>query len=77
MTIKGKVKSESVAERQLRLLIDLKYKLAEAQHKLAAESHKRVGLEKMQKTHLDIKHESTVGRHGGSSKWPVHIVFLI
>ena len=31
----------------------------------------------MQKIQLAIKCEIIVGRHGGSSKWPVHIVLLI
>ena len=31
----------------------------------------------MQKLQLDIKRERPVGRQGGSSKWPVHIVLLI
>ena len=31
----------------------------------------------MQKIQLAIKRERTVGRHGGSYKRPVHIVFLI
>ena len=77
MAIKVKVKSNSVSERRLCLLTDLKVNLAEAWDNLADESHHRVGLEKMQKMQLSIKCERTVGRHGGSSKWPVHIVLLI
>ena len=34
-------------------------------------------MEKMQNIQLDIKRERTMGWHGGSSKWPVHIVLLI
>ena len=77
MAIKGKVKSDSVSKNRLRLLTDIKVKLAEARDNLADESHKRVGLEKMQKIQLYIKRGRTVGRHGGSSKRPVHIVLLI
>ena len=77
MAIKGKVKSESVAEKQLCLLTDLKVNLYEAQDNLADESHQRVGLEKIQKIQLATNRKRTVGQHVGSSKWPVHIVFLI
>ena len=34
-------------------------------------------MEKIQKLQLEIKCERPVGRQGGSSKWPVHIVLLI
>ena len=68
MSIKGKVKSDSVAERQLRLLTDLTINLAEARDNLDDESHHSVGLEKMQKIQLTIKRERTVRQHGGSSK---------
>ena len=52
-------------------------KLAEARYNLADKSHQRTGLEKMQKLQLEIKREQPVGRQGGSSKWPVHIVLFI
>ena len=77
MAIKGKVNSNSVSEKRLCLLTDLKLKMAEARYNLAYESHQRVGLDNMQKIQLDIKHEGTLGCHGGSSKWPVHILLLI
>ena len=77
MAIKGKLKSDSVADKQLCLITDLKVKLDEARDNFADESHQRVGLENMHKIHLAIKHEITVGRHGGSSKLPVHIVLLV
>ena len=77
MAIKGKVKSYSVAERRLCLLTDLKVKLAESRDNLDYDSHHSVRLENMQKIHLAIKRERNVGRHGGSSKWPVHIILLI
>ena len=51
MEIKGKVKSGAVAERRLSLLTDLEFNLDEAQDNLADESHKRVGLEKIQNIH--------------------------
>ena len=77
MVIKGKVKSDSVAERQLLLLTDIKFKLAESRYNLDNESHQRIRLENMQKIQLAIKRERTVERHVGSSKWLVHIVLLI
>ena len=77
MAIKGKVKSDSVAERRLCLLTDIKFKLAEESYNLDDEPHQRVRLENMQKIQLDTKRERNVVQHGGSSKWPVHIVLLI
>ena len=71
------MKSDSVAERQLRLLTDIKVKLTEVLNNLAYESHKRGELEKMQKIQLSIKRERTVVRNGGYFKCPVHIVLLI
>ena len=59
MANKGKVKSDSVIEKRLHLLTDLKVKLAEALDNLADESHRRVGLEKIQKIQLDIKRDRT------------------
>ena len=47
MAIKGKVKSDSVAERRLCLLTDLTINLAEARDNLDDESHQRVGLDNM------------------------------
>ena len=49
VVIKGKVKSDSVAEKQLRLLTDLKVNMSEVRDKLADEYNKRIGLEKMHK----------------------------
>ena len=77
VAIKGKVKSDSVAESRLCLLTDIKVKLFEAQDNLADESHQRVGLENMQNIQVAIKRERTVGWNGGSSKFSVYIVLLI
>ena len=77
VTMRGKIKPDSAAERRLHLLTALKVKLAEAQDNLADKSHQRAGLKKMQQLQLEIKRERPVGRQGGSSKWPVHIVLLI
>ena len=77
VAMRGKLKSDSAAEKRLHLLTALKVKLVEARDNLADKSHQRSGLEKMQKLQLEIKRELPVGRKGGSSKWPVHIVLLI
>ena len=75
MTYKGKL--ESIASRRLSTLKDLKSKLSEAKNMLADESHEREALERMQTIKLEIKRQRSVGRRGGSAKWPVHIVLLI
>ena len=77
VVIKGKMKSESIAEKRICLLTDLKTNLDEAQDNLSDESQQSVGLQKLKKIQLDIKRERTVGRHGGSSKLSLHIVLLI
>ena len=77
MGIKGKVKSDSVIERRLSLINDIKVKISEARYNLTDDSHQRVGFERMQKIQWDIKCERTVGRNGGSFKWPVHILLFI
>ena len=77
VAMRGRLKSDSAAEKQLHLLTSLKVNLAEARNNLAYESHQRARLEKMQKLNLEIKRERPVGRQGGSLKWPVHIVLLI
>ena len=77
VAMRGKLKSDSAAEKRLHLLTALKVKLVEARDNLADESHQRSGLENMQKLKLEIKRERPVGRQGGSLKWPVHIVLLI
>ena len=77
MAIKGKVKSDYVTEKRLHLLTDIKFKLAKARDNLYDESCRKFELENIQKIHLYIKPDRTVGHHGSSSKWPVHIVLLI
>ena len=47
--MRGKLKSDSAAEKRLDLITALKVKLAEALDNLADESHQRAGLEKMHK----------------------------
>ena len=74
---KSKLKLESIASKRLSMLKDLKCQLNDAKDLLADESHQREALERMQTIKLEIKKQQTVGRRGGSAKWPVHIVLLI
>ena len=64
VAIRGKLKSDSAAEKRLHLLTALKVKLAEARDNLADESHQRSGLKKIQKLKLEINRERPVGRQG-------------
>jgi hypothetical protein len=59
------------------LLKDLKATLANAMDNLADESNQRAALERMQTIGIQIKKERAIGRRGGASRWPVHIVLLI
>ena len=72
-----KNKKESMAAKRLSMLKELNYSLREAKDMLADESHEREALERMQTIKLEIKRQRSVGRRGGSGKWPVHIVLLI
>ena len=49
VAMRGKLKSDLAEEKRLHLLTALKVKLAEARDYLSDKSHKRSGLEKMQK----------------------------
>jgi len=73
----SKNKLETVASKRLSILRDLKCSLREAKDMLADESHQREALERMQTIKFEIKRQRSVGRRGGSGKWPVHIVLLI
>ena len=66
-----------MAERWLALLKELKGEVRNLRDVLAYESKRRFSLEQMSATRLAIKGEREIGRHGGSGKWPVHIVVLI
>ena len=74
---KSRLKQESIAFKRLTLLNDLKCRFHEAKDMLADESQQRAALERMQTIHLEIKRERSVGRRGGSGKWPVHILVLL
>ena len=76
-TIKSKLRLETVSKKRLTMLKGLKSQLQEAKDMLADESHQRKALERMQTIKLEIKRQRSVGRHGGSRKWPVHVVLLI
>ena len=62
---------------QLIMIKELKDKLAETRDNLADESNQRAMLERMRTIGIQIKKERKIGRRGGSSRWPVHIVLLI
>lgn len=74
---KDKLKLESIASKRLIMLRDLKFRFNEAKDQLADESYQREALECMNTIKLEIKKERVLGRRGGGSKWPVHIVLLI
>ena len=74
---KMKLKLETVASKRLSWLKELKSMLNAAKDMLADESHQQEALERMQTIKLEIKRERTVGRRGGTGRWPVHIVLLI
>ena len=73
----AKSKAQSVASNRQAELSSLKSQLSEAQDELADESKRRYALEKISSIQLEIKRQRQVGRRGGGSKWPAHIVLLI
>ncbi|KAL7546176.1 hypothetical protein ACHAWF_015185 [Thalassiosira exigua] len=75
--VRHKSKAEELASNRLALLRELKLKLDETQDDLADESHRREALERLATIQKQIKRERQVGRRGGSSRWPVHVVLLI
>ena len=75
--LRQKSRASKLASRRLALLREMKVALNECSDELAAESQSRNTLERMQTIQLQIKRERAVGRRGGGSKWPVHIVLLI
>ena len=77
VAVDANTKAQSVNAKRLAALGDLKTRLAEAQDNLADESQRRHALEKMSSIQLQIKRERPLGRRGGSSKWPAHVVLLI
>ena len=70
-------KSTTLASNRLRLLKELKVQVSDLKDDLVEESKMRQSLEKMKDIRLQIKRERKVGRKGGASQWPVHIVMLI
>ena len=69
--------SHTLASNHLRLLNELKVQVSDLKDNLVKESKMRDSLEKMKDIRLQIKRERKVGRKGGASQWPVHIVMLI
>ncbi len=84
-------KANSVATNRLKLLADVKHRLAKLQDDLLSEEDRRATaeeeleeqsmlldkLERMNTIRREIKKEKTVGRKGGAKRWPVHVVMLI
>jgi len=58
-------------------LNDLKEQLRRTKDQLADESQQKIALESMPNIQFQIKRERKIGRHGGSGRWPVHIILLI
>ena len=68
---------EAVSSKRLDLLQDLRVRLREVKDDLIDELKRRHALERMQAIQLQIKKERPIGRRGGGSRWPVHVVMLI
>ena len=77
LQLKSNDRVKKIADKQLAVLKDLKTQVGQLKDELADESHERATFEKMATIRLQIKRETSVGRRGGSGKWPVHIVLLI
>ena len=75
--LKNKAKADTVADKRLALLKDLKVRFNNVKDMLVDESKQREALEKLQTIRLEIKKERVLGRRGGAGRWPVHIVLLI
>ena len=73
----ARAKAESLSAKRLALLKDLKLQLGELQDSLVDETQRNDALERMHTIKLQIKRERVIGRRGGGSKWPVHVVLLI
>ena len=70
-------KSSVIMPNRLQGLKDLKFLVGELKEVLADESHLRETLQIMSTIRLQINCEITIGRRGGSLRWPVHIIMLI
>ena len=70
-------KSNTVAVKRFDLSKKFKTSLNTTKDELADESHARAALERMRTIQIKIKKDITVGRPGGSKRWPVYIVLLI
>ena len=66
------MKDELTAESNARFLAELNY-----QEQLAVEKELQLLLAKIQEIRWQIKREKPVGRRGGRSRWPVHVMMLI
>ena len=75
--LKDKAKANTAADKRLEILKDLKIRFNNVKDMLVDESKSREALQRLQTIRLQIKKERVVGRRGGASRWPVHIVLLI
>ena len=73
----NQLKAESVSSKRYALLKDMRLQVHELKDQLADESKQRYALERLQTIQLQIKKERPIGRQGGASRWPVHVVLLI
>ena len=74
---KSKSKANSVVQKPLDLLNDLKVRFNNVKDLLIDETKEREALSRLQHIKMQIKKEKIIGRRGGASRWPVHIVLLI
>ena len=74
---KLKCKANSVAQKRLDILNDLKVRFNNVKDLLIDETKEREALYRLQHIKTQIKKEKIIGRKGGASRWPVHIVLLI
>ena len=73
----AKLKAEVLSSNRLSLLKNIRLQVHELKDQLADESKQRYALERLQTIQLQIKKERPIGRRGGASRWPVHVVLLI
>ena len=76
-TKKSKSKADTIAQKRLDLLNDLKLRFNNVKDMLIDETKEREALSRLQHIKLEIKKEKNIGRRGEASRWPVHIVLLI
>ena len=76
-TVRESSKSSFIMSNRLQRLKHLKFLVGELKEELADESHLRETLQIMSTVGLKIKRDRTIGLHGGSLRWLVHIFMLV